>query len=70
MLRSVEPATRRATQALSLIRSILRRMLAGGSPIRTEWDNDVPPFPIFVGELAQAEATLTIEARRNRRLVR
>ena len=32
-----------------------------------EWDHDVPPFPIFIGEVARAEATLTFQARRRYR---
>lgn len=34
---------------------------------RMEWDHDVPPFPIFIGEVARAEATLTFQARRRYR---
>lgn len=56
---------------LSLIRSILQRALAEGSvPRLTEWDNDVPPFPVLVGDVARAHAALPVHARRSRRLAR
>jgi uncharacterized protein (UPF0276 family) len=50
--------------------SLLRRVLAGGGCVSSlmEWDHDVPPFPIFIGEVARAEATLTQARRRYRRL--
>ena len=44
---------------------------AGGrglrSQVRMEWDHNVSPFPIFTGEVARAEATLTFQARRRYR---
>jgi hypothetical protein len=64
--------TQAGTEIVRLIRSILQGAPAIGHrrPIRTEWDNDVPPFPILIGEVARAEATLTAHARRGRRLAR
>jgi uncharacterized protein (UPF0276 family) len=49
--------------------SLLRLVLAGGGCVSSpmEWDHDVPPFPIFIGEVARAEATLTFQARRRYR---
>jgi uncharacterized protein (UPF0276 family) len=49
--------------------SLLRQVLAGGGRVSSlmEWDPDVPPFPIFIGEVARAEATLTFQARRRYR---
>ena len=46
-----------------------RRVLAGRGcvPSLMEWDPDVPPFPILIGEVARAEATLTFQARRRYR---
>jgi hypothetical protein len=53
---------------LSFMWSLLRRMLAGDrGPAQTEWDNDVPPFPVLIGEVARAEATLTFQAKRRHR---
>jgi hypothetical protein len=34
------------------------------TPPQLEWDNDVPPFPVLIGEVARAEAT-----RRRRHIV-
>jgi hypothetical protein len=64
--RFAELAAQITTGIVSLVRSILQRTPASGNrrPIRMEWDNDVPPFPIFVGEVARAEARLAIPVRR------
>jgi hypothetical protein len=47
------PAVTRASQTVG---SFLRRGLSGWDAM--EWDNDVPPFPIFTGEVIHAEASL------------
>ena len=64
-LRTADPAAHVRLACLSL----LRRVLAAGGCVssRMEWDHDVPPFPIFIGEVARAEATLTFQARRRYR---
>ena len=75
-LRAANPRTQVRETGVKIVRlsfmwSLLRRMLAGGDrgPAQTEWDNDVPPFPVLIGEVARAEATLTFQAkRRHRRL--
>jgi uncharacterized protein (UPF0276 family) len=68
-LRTADPAAHVRLACLSLMWSLLRRVLAGGGCVssRMEWDHDVPPFPIFIGEVARAEATLTFQARRRYR---
>jgi hypothetical protein len=47
--------------------SFLKRMLSARNafPNLTEWDNDVPPTPIFAGEVARAEASLSSPTRRH-----
>jgi uncharacterized protein (UPF0276 family) len=68
-LRTADPTTQVKVVCLSLMWSLLRRVLAGGGcvPSLMEWDHDVPPFPILIGEVARAEATLTFQARRRHR---
>lgn len=50
---------------LSFMRLLERLALAPlrRKPLQLEWDNDVPPFPVLIGEVARAKAT------RRRRLV-
>ena len=69
-LRTADTAAHVRLVCLSLMWSLLRRVLAGGGCVSSlmEWDHDVPPFPIFIGEVARAEATLTQARRRYRRL--
>ena len=47
--------------------SFLKRMLSARNafPNLIEWDNDVPPTPIFAGEVALAEASLPSPTRRH-----
>jgi uncharacterized protein (UPF0276 family) len=59
-------ATRIRTGLISAVRLILQQTENRG-PTRSEWDDDVPPFPILIGEVARAEATLTVGARRRSR---
>lgn len=68
-LRTADPAAHVSLVCLSLMWSLLRQVLAGGGRVSSlmEWDPDVPPFPIFIGEVARAEATLTFQARRRYR---
>jgi uncharacterized protein (UPF0276 family) len=60
------PAVTRASQT---VWSFLRRGLSApdATPALMEWDNDVPPFPIFTGEVIHAEASLPLPTRRHRR---
>jgi uncharacterized protein (UPF0276 family) len=41
-----------------IVWSLGRRALGGVDPVLApiEWDNDVPPFPVLVGEVARARA--------------
>ena len=68
-LRTAHTAAHVRLVCLSLMWSLLRRVLADGGCVSSlmEWDHDVPPFPIFIGEVARAEATLTFQARRRYR---
>ena len=68
-LRTADPAAHVRLVCLSLMWSLLRRVLADGGCVSSlmEWDHDVPPFPIFIGEVERAEATLTFQARRRYR---
>jgi uncharacterized protein (UPF0276 family) len=70
-LRTAHTAAHVRLVCLSLMWSLLRRVPAGGGCVSSlmEWDHDVPPFPIFIGEVARAEATLTFQARRRHRRV-
>jgi uncharacterized protein (UPF0276 family) len=68
-LRTADPAAHVRLVCLSLMWSLLPRVLADGGCVSSlrEWDHDVPTFPIFIGEVARAEATLTFQARRRYR---
>src|SRR5258707_59929 len=43
---------------LWFMRLLVRPALAplGRRPLQLEWDNDVPPFPVLIGEVARAKA--------------
>ena len=58
--------TNRIAQAAQLF---LRRVLSSGdaAPEPTEWDNGVPPFPVFTGEVARAGLNVPVPTRRHRR---
>ena len=45
-----------------IVWALYQRVLARLGPVPTliEWDNDVPPFPILSGEVARAQAMLTV----------
>jgi len=42
-------------QTRSWITRLFSQPVVRQIPQATEWDNDVPPFPIFAGEVARAE---------------
>jgi uncharacterized protein (UPF0276 family) len=63
-LRTADPTTQAKVVCFSLRGSLLRCAGGGCVPTLMEWNNDVPPFPILIGEVARAEATLTFQARR------
>jgi hypothetical protein len=51
--------------AQSLLRRVFSSEDASAEP--TEWDNDVPPFPVFAGEVARAELSVPAPTRPRRR---
>jgi uncharacterized protein (UPF0276 family) len=58
--RSAAPAFVSVSRVAELIWLLLRRRQSPRNALATlvEWDNDVPPFPIFIGEVAHAKASL------------
>jgi hypothetical protein len=69
-MRDLSRAARLQTQVkralLWFMRLLVRPALAPlrRGPLQLEWENDVPPFPVLIGEVARAKAE-----RRHRRLV-
>jgi hypothetical protein len=49
------PAPRLQDRTISWIARLFSQPAVSEIPQATEWDNDVPPFPIFAGEVARAE---------------
>jgi uncharacterized protein (UPF0276 family) len=65
----IGPAVTGASRLAETVWSFLRRKLSArdATPALMERDNDVPPFPIFTGEVTHAEASLPLPTRRHRR---
>jgi uncharacterized protein (UPF0276 family) len=65
----IGPAVTRASRIAQMAWLCLRRVLSARdvTPALMEWDNDVPPFPIFTGEVTRAEASLVRPTRQHRR---
>jgi hypothetical protein len=74
----IGPAVTRASRRAETAWSLVRRRLSDQdtTPTLMEWDNDVPSFSIFTGEVTHAEASLALSPtakstrcrrRRNRR---